>query len=118
MMQVMRAAEIVATCRIAYVEIRAALAAAARAARITLLARDQLVQDLEQLWESMLRISANESTIRQAGDLAERMELRGYDAVHLAALSLAGSPSDVSLACWDNNLRRAGRALGYHLIPS
>ncbi len=56
--------------------------------------------------------------LRTAGDLAERMELRADDAVHLAALVRTGAPADVTFACWDGALRRAASALGYDLRPA
>ena len=43
--------------------------------------------------------------IRSAADLCERHALRGYDAVHLAALLQAGGPAHVTFACWDGDLR-------------
>lgn len=45
------------------------------------------------------------------------MSLRGYDAVHLAALLQFGGPQEVIFACWDTELRRAAAELGYSLIP-
>lgn len=56
--------------------------------------------------------------IRTAGDLAEQMRLRAYDAVHLAALRRLGEPGRVTFACWDADLREAARRLGYALIPA
>jgi predicted nucleic acid-binding protein len=55
---------------------------------------------------------------KRAGDLAESHHLRGYDAVHLAALQRLGSPRRVDrVACWDDDLRRAASAAGYALFP-
>lgn len=110
--------EVIASSRIAYVELRAALAAAIRDGRIPAPLRDGLILDLEQFWDWILKVSVDEPIVRQAGDLAERMRLRGYDAVHLSALIATGLPSDVSFACWDAELRRVAGELGYRLIPS
>jgi predicted nucleic acid-binding protein len=47
---------------------------------------------------------------REAGELAERLGLQGYDAVHLAtALALSG---DTTLVSWDEELRRAAARCG------
>ena len=46
-----------------------------------------------------------------AGDLAERHALSGFDAIHLAsALTLTGLP--IIIATWDLRLRRATRSAG------
>jgi hypothetical protein len=41
---------------------------------------------------------------RSARDLAERHALRGYDAIHLAALLQAGGPAYGAFACWEGDL--------------
>lgn len=66
----------------------------------------------------MSEIVLDRPLLRDAGELAERLRLRGYDAVHLAALRQLGDPGTVTLATWDADLRRAARELGYGLIPS
>jgi predicted nucleic acid-binding protein len=110
--------EVIATAAIAYVELRATVAAAIRGRRVRRGVRDRLVTALERLWAQVSEIALDTPLLRQAGDLAERMGLRGYDAVHLAALQELGSPADVTFACWDTDLRRAARDLGYTLVPA
>lgn len=112
-----QAAEAVATAAIAYVELRAALAAAFRERRVAAARQAGLLIDLERTWPTMVRVAIDEPLLRRAGDLAELMRLRGYDAVHLTALELTGTPSDVRFACWDTDLSRAARELGYSLLP-
>ncbi len=51
-----------------------------------------------------------------AGDLAVTCRLRGYDAVHLAALIMTGRPEEVTAACGDEELAVAA-GLGYGVIP-
>ena len=53
---------------------------------------------------------------RSAGDLAERHALRGYDAIHLAALLQAGGPAYGAFACWDGDLLARPQAR-YKLVP-
>ncbi len=53
---------------------------------------------------------------RQAGALAEELELRGHDAVHLAS-ALALGP-DTTLVTWDEDLRRAAARSGCAVAPA
>ena len=111
-------AELLVSVAIAYVELRAAVAAALREARLPSARRNAIILSLEDLWQSMTEIPIDGSLLRDAGDLAESMRLRSYDAVHLAAVVQCGAPGEVVLACWDSDLRRAAGELGYTLIPS
>jgi uncharacterized protein len=53
---------------------------------------------------------------REAGELAEELGLRGYDAVHLAsALALA---TDTTFVTWDEKLRRAAASSGCSLAQA
>ena len=47
---------------------------------------------------------------RDAGELAERLALRGYDAVHLASALALGT--DTTFVSWDADLRRAAASSG------
>ena len=118
MVLTMQSAETLVSAAIAYVELRSALAAAMREGRIALAERERIVLEIEQLWQGVSEIPMERPLLRHAGDLADRMSLRGYDAVHLAAVLQCGAPGEVALACWDTELRRAARDLGYSLIPS
>ncbi len=106
-----------ACAAIGYVELRAALAAAIRSGRLPSAQRDAALADLERVWAGVSEVALDRDLLAVAGDLTERMSLRGYDAVHLAALMAIGPASVVSLACWDIDLRRAASSLGYALIP-
>lgn len=108
----------VSTAGIGYAELRAALASALRSGRVAQDQRTARLQALEDVWEHVLEIPLDRSLLRYAGDLAEGLALRGYDAVHLAALTRVGSPSEVTLACWEADLRRAAQQLGYPLFPA
>ncbi len=105
------------SAEIAYVELRAALASAIRSGRVESLLRDSLLRELERLWNGAVVIPVDTTLLHHAGDLAEQMRLRAYDAVHLAALSETGDPGEIVFACWDADLRRAARELGYQLLP-
>lgn len=117
MVAIIRDAERLVSAAIAYVELRAALAAAFRLGRIRPPLRDNFMAVLERLWSNTYEVAVDRALLRQAGNLAEQMRLRAYDAVHLAALCESGEPGDLAFACWDGDLRNAARELGYHLVP-
>lgn len=94
------------------------MAAAVRDGRLRAQRRDDVIADVGRFWDTVYTIAADDSLLRQAGDLAERMGLRAYDAVHLAALQMAGEPTEMTFACWDIDLRNAARQLGYELLPA
>jgi len=110
-------AEMISSAAIAYVELRATAAAAVRANRIASAHRQELARSVEDLWDALSPVPVNDVLLHRAGDLAERMHLRAYDAVHLASLQACGTASDVAFACWDVDLRNAARSLGYTLLP-
>lgn len=114
---VFRAPVSTASAAIAYVELRAAVAAAARQGRVPANQREDYARALEDLWALVDEVPVEAGLIRQAGNLAEGFGLRGYDAVHLAALQAAGDPGEIVFACWDRTLRGAASGLGYELLP-
>lgn len=97
--------------QLVYPEARAALAAAARGARIDEPTHVSAVATLEDLYAQLRTVAIDEPLARHAGELAAQHALRGYDALHLAcALQLYGD--DTILATWDNALNTAARATG------
>ena len=89
--------------RLAYPEVRAALAAAARNADLT---EDQLraaEATWEEFWASMRPVELTPRVERDAGRLAGQRALRGADAVHLAS-ALAVDSADLVVAVWDRRL--------------
>src|SRR5690242_13818095 len=52
---------------------------------------------VQPVWARVSEIPIDGDLIRSAGDLAERHALRGYDAIHLAALLQAGGPAHVNV---------------------
>lgn len=109
------AADAVATSRVTYAEVRAALAQARRDRRIESEEDYQrAVQDFRRDWQSYTVLAVSERLVRQAGDLAEKHALRGYDAVQLAsALELKRRiPTEVRFSSYDIRLKRAAEAEG------
>jgi len=114
-----REARIVGTSLISRVEV---VAAFARVVRMKLLSRQEMIgvlQTFRMAWPRLLRLELTETVIARADTLAWEHELRGYDAVHLAAAlswnEAIGEP--VTLATFDRELWQAGRAAGLVVWP-
>jgi uncharacterized protein len=105
------------TSHIAYPETRAALAAAERGGRIGTPALHEAIADLERLSASMRLLAVDGDLCRQAGVLAERHALRGYDAVHLASMVGIEAPRVVA-ATWDSELASAASQCGLGVVPA
>ena len=105
-------ADTLATCRLTYVEATAALAAAHRAKRLDDDAERTSRRGLEHLWDQCYVIEIDEAVASQAALLARAEQLRGYDAVHLAA---ALSIHATVMASADRDLCRAAAARGLHV---
>jgi uncharacterized protein len=109
--QVFNEASRVVSVRLLYVEARAALARARRMARLTRIQREVAVADLDAIIVEIDHVEVTAGLVRTAGALAESHDLRGYDAVHLAA-ALAIADHDTVLVSGDNDLANAAADLG------
>ena len=103
--------------RLAYPEVRAALAAAARN-------HDLSEEDLATArrgwngyWRATRPVELTRAVERRAGELTDRHALRGTDAVHLAS-ALALDTSDLVVAVWDRRLHTGARAEGLAVAPA
>ncbi len=105
------AADRVVSVRLIYPETRAAIAMAHRMGRLTTAQARTAVTRTEELIPQLDVIELTADLARHAGDLAERMALRGYDAVHLAAASSLREDDHVVVAT-DLALRSAATASG------
>lgn len=108
-------ANLLVTGRLMYAEARAGLASAGRRRRVTARDLPQARRELERLWRDLDVWEAVQPIVRQAGDLAERHALRGYDAVHLATAVAAGV--DV-LVTADVDLLRVAPACGLSIVDA
>lgn len=106
----------VAASLLSYPEGRAALAAARRAGRLTAAGHGRALEDFERVHGELVVVGIDAALARRAGELAEELELRGYDAVHLAA-ALAFGP-DTVMVTWDQDLRRAAARVGCAVAPA
>lgn len=111
--QLVDAAAVVATSVVAYPETRAALARHRRDRAITPSDFERAKGDFERDWPALLRIELTEPLYRQAGELAERHALRGFDSLHLASFltlePIRASGEAVIFSSFDEHLNRAAR---------
>lgn len=96
---------------LAYPEGRAALAAARRLDRLGPDEHRKALADFEELYADLATVGVDQELAIRAGEYAEDLGLRGYDAVHLAtALELGGD--EVVVVTWDRDLARATERVG------
>jgi len=74
--------------------------------------------DFEDVQNELLILGVDSSLARSAGQLAEDMGLRGYDAVHLATALALGEGGDVTVVSWDEDLSRAAERSGLAVAPA
>jgi hypothetical protein len=97
--------------RLVYPEGRAALAQAQRLGRLTVRQLRAAVREFEARYQELDFIELDDVLARRAGHLAELHELRGYDAVHLAAADRVRDP-DLVVVAGDRALLTAAAAEG------
>jgi len=103
--------------RLAYPEVRAALAAAARNNDLTGHDLDAAEQAWDAYWAATRPVELTAAVERNAGQLARLHALRGADAVHLASALAIGDP-DLVVAVWDRRLHTGTRAAGVRVAPA
>lgn len=91
-------ADRVVSVRLIYPEARAALAQAERLRRITARQLRDAVTAFDALLDEIDLVEVDDALARRAGELAEVRQLRGYDAVHLAAADRVRDPNVVVIA--------------------
>jgi uncharacterized protein len=91
-------ADRVVSVRLIYPETRAALAQAKRLGRLTARQLRDAVAKLDSLSGGIDLVEIDDALARRAGELAEARQLRGYDAVHLAAADRVHDPNLVVIA--------------------
>ena len=111
-------ARIVATSLIAYPETRAALARRRRERALSPTAFRTAKHAFEADWRKYFAVDVSAPLCREAGELAERYRLRGYDSVHLASfaeLARQAGARETYFSSFDDALNRAARSLGRRL---
>lgn len=107
-------ADLVATCRVAYVEACAAAARKRRLGELTGTEHRRFLRHLEADWERLFLMEVSDTLTRRAARLVERHPLRGYDALHLASALLLKDRVRVPVRflCFDARLHEAAVAEG------
>jgi predicted nucleic acid-binding protein len=108
-------ATIVATSFIAYPETRAALARRRRERALRPAAFALAKRTFEADWPKYFTVEVTASLCREAGELAERYRLRGYDSVHLASFAEVtrhAGAREARFSSFDDGLNRAAQLLG------
>lgn len=96
---------------LAYPEGRAALAAARRLDRLGADEHRKALADFEELYGELVTVGVDRELAVSAGEYAEDLGLRGYDAVHLATALELGDDEAV-VVTWDRDLARATERVG------
>lgn len=92
------------------------LAGARRARRLNAIGHRLALDQFESLHGELLLVGIDGQLARRAGELAEELQLRGYDAVHLASALALGT--DTTLVTWDEDLGRAAAQSGCAIAPA
>ncbi len=103
--------------RLAYPEVKAALAAAGRNHDLDPAGQASAEDAWEEYWSATRPVELTRAVEQSAGQLAARHALRGADAVHLAS-ALAVSQPGLILAAWDRRLRDGAEAAGLAVTPA
>jgi len=107
----------VLSSRLAYPEVRAALAAAGRNHDLSTSDLDTAEQAWEQYWAAVRPVELTAAVERHAGQLARTLALRGADAVHLAS-ALALADPDLVIAVWDERLHAGSVSAELQVAPA
>lgn len=98
-----------------YPEARAAVGRARRMGRLGQRELAAARRRIDALWAAIDRVEPTAALAHRAGSLAERHELRAYDAVHLAS-AMSVADADAVLVAADGDLLHAARSVGLTTI--
>ena len=113
-------ADMIGTVIISRAEIAAALAKAVRTMRLTHEDALASLQVFRREWPDLVRVQITEMVVARADDLAWEHNLRGYDAIHLAAAALWQDTvgEAVTMMAFDRQLWTASEKIGLVARPS
>jgi uncharacterized protein len=103
--------------RLAYSEVRAALAAAVSNRDLDQADLDEVEQVWDSYWAATRPVELTAAVERHAGQLAATHALRTSEAIHLASALAIGDP-DLILAAWDRRLHAGAQAAGLNTAPA
>ena len=113
-------AAVVSSSIVAYPEARAALARLRRSRDLTAAQFAAAKRNFEEQWPAFLTLEVTAAVSREAGDLADRYALRGFDALHLASfaeVARRAGRSDTRFSSYDAPLNKAARDVARRLSP-
>ncbi|MBN2569271.1 MAG: type II toxin-antitoxin system VapC family toxin [Deltaproteobacteria bacterium] len=104
-----KSSDITATSLVAYAEVRAAFARRFREKAFPADEYNHMKEFFDKDWSRYFILNVTEDMIQQAGKLAEKHALRGFDSIHLAsALTLHHElSSPIVFSCFDDKLQKA-----------
>jgi predicted nucleic acid-binding protein len=108
-------AAVIVTSVLAYPEARATFARRVRERQLTAAESTIVVRQFDEDWDRFVVMLFGNELARAAGRLADRLGVRGCDAVHLASFeALLGrcDDTDIRFSCADDRLVRAAESLG------
>ena len=111
-------ASVVVTSIVAYPETRAALARLRRSGDLTPAGASAAKRAFEAQWAAFLTVEVTAAVSREAGELAERYALRGFDALHLASFAETArraGPAETRFSSFDDRLNKAARDVARRL---
>jgi len=106
-------ATLVCTSVVAYPEARSALSRLCREGALTPDEHSLAKTDLDEDWPRYLAIEVSGAVWREAGELAEKHALRGFDSLHLASFLYVldeGLGESVQFSSFDGRLNGAAQA--------
>jgi predicted nucleic acid-binding protein len=110
-------ADVLITSQLTYAETRSALRRAVRSGAIERAAHPAIVHDLDDTWTRLLAFDVDAQTSLVAGELVDRHDLRGADAIHLST-ALAARGEDFVFVTWDRRLAQGALAEGLPVAPA
>ena len=102
--------------RLAYPEVRAALASAGRNHDLDDVDLAAAERAWEEYWAAIRPVELSPAVERHAGHLARTHALRGADAVHLASALAIGDP-ELVFAVWDQRLHAGASTARLRVAP-
>ena len=113
-------ADSVVTNLISRAEVAAAIM---RASRMEIINREDALQAIHKFrseWESVQRLPVTEATVARADSLVSNYDLRGYDAVHMAAALIWQEAiiETITMATYDHILWNVARKEGLDIWPN
>jgi predicted nucleic acid-binding protein len=112
-----RTAERRTTSAVAYVEARAAMAAAVRDRRLAPVAVEALRLELDRRWRQCQPVALDDRLLSLAASVGDREGLRALDAIHLAT-ALYVADARTLFVTWDRRLADAAIRLGLAVAPA